>query len=68
MGCIQRTISGNLPGEKSSKGIRLKVGGVKNFQGFLKDPKNKDELFNLLTKTASSHMYRDEKIVYITSG
>lgn len=58
--------------EKRGKGIRRKVGeGVKipsNFQDFLKDPKNKEELFNLLTEKVSSRMYQDEKIVYITSG
>ncbi|XP_071962143.1 uncharacterized protein [Antedon mediterranea] len=58
--------------EKRGKGVRRKVGGQTkipgNFPDFLKDPVNKEELFNFLTTKMSTHDYSDCKEVDITSG
>ena len=58
--------------EKRGKGIRRKVGETTklptNFQDFLRDGKNKQELFQLLTDKVSAQEYRVGKEVYITSG
>ena len=58
--------------QKRGKGIRRKVSGqVKlptNFPDFLRDAKNKEELFSFLSSRASTHIYPVGKEVYITSG
>ena len=57
---------------KRGTGIRKKVEERTkmpvNFQDFLKDSTNKEELFNLLTQKVSLSEYPAEKEVYITSG
>ena len=58
--------------EKRGKGVRKKVSGPtklpSNFQDFLRDSKNKEELFNFLTNKVSRCDSLSEKHVYITSG
>ncbi len=58
--------------EKRGKGIRRKVSSQakfpSNFQDFLRDPKNKEELFSFLTARTSSHNFPPDKLVNITSG
>jgi hypothetical protein len=57
---------------KRGKGLRRKVGGntklPTNFPDFLRDPINKEELFDLLTRKVSTCRYPAAKEVYITSG
>ena len=58
--------------EKRGKGIRKKVSGPtklpSNFQNFLRDSKNKEELFNFLSTKVSHSNSLSGKNVYITSG
>lgn len=58
--------------EKRGKGIRLKVGArtklPPKFADFLRDPINKEEIFQLLTQRVSASEYPPEKEVYVTSG
>ena len=59
--------------EKRGKGIRRKVSGQanmpSNFQDFLCDSRNKEELFNFLTDKVSSYNgYPLDKEIYITAG
>lgn len=58
--------------EKRGKGIRRKVSHQArlplNFVHFLRDTKNKEELFALLSDDLSKVEYRDTKEVYITKG
>ncbi len=59
--------------EKRGKGIRRKVyvqaNLPSNFQGFLCDSRNKEELFNFLTDKVSLYNgYPFDKEMYITAG
>ena len=58
--------------EKRGKGSRRKVSPHTklsvNFASFLRDSKNKEELFALLSDTVSSFIYPPDKQVFITSG
>ena len=58
--------------EKRGKGVRRKVSGQTklpgNWMDFLRDPKNKIELFAFLTVKVSEFMFPPNKIVFITSG
>ena len=58
--------------QKRGRGIRRKVSGEAklpaNFQDFLRDVKNKEELFNFLTMKVAGYDYPSGKEVYITSG
>ena len=58
--------------EKRGKGVRRKVNGQTklptNFPDFLRDPKNKTELFELLTAKVAEYDYPPGKTVCITSG
>ena len=59
--------------EKRGEGVRRKVGETTklppNFQIiFLRDGKNKEELFKLLTEKVSAQDYETGKEVYITAG
>ncbi len=58
--------------EKRGKGIRKKVSGhVKlpcNFQDFLRDTKNKQELFEFLTSNVLSSDIESDKVICVTSG
>ena len=54
------------------KGIRRKVAAStklpSNWQDFLKDDTNKEELFSFLTSAVSCHTFPEEKSVIITNG
>ena len=58
--------------EKRGKGVRRKVAGhvklPQNWQAFLEDSANKNELFSFLTKQVESASFPDDKVVCITSG
>jgi len=58
--------------EKRGKGVRRKVRGQTklptNFPDFLRDPSNKTELFEFLSKAVANYEYPIGKEVYITSG
>lgn len=58
--------------EKRGKGVRRKVSRNGKlppcFAGFLQDPRNKEELFALLTEDVVNHEYPHNKLVFITSG
>ena len=58
--------------EKRGKGVRRKVSGPtklpSNFKDFLRDSKNKEELFNFLTNKVSNCDFLSGEQVYITSG
>lgn len=57
---------------KRGRGVRRKVNGQTklppNFKDFLRDSKNKEELFNFLTHKISSCDYSEGKAVYATLG
>lgn len=57
---------------KRGKGVRRKVKGQTklptNFPDFLRDSKNKTELFELLTEKVAKFDYPTGKTVYITAG
>ena len=54
------------------KRIRRKVAAStklpSNWQDFLKDDTNKEELFSFLTSAVSSHTFPEEKSMIITNG
>lgn len=58
--------------EKRGKGVRRKVaGGTKlpsNWASFLRDPLNKQELFNFLSLKVAAHNWPEHKTIHITSG
>ena len=58
--------------EKRGKGIRKKVSGhvklPRNFQDFLRDAKNKQELFEFLTSNVFSLITEPDKLLCATSG
>ena len=58
--------------EKRGKGIRKKVSGhvklPRNFQDFLRDAKNKQELFEFLTSNMFSLLTEPDKLLCATSG
>eukprot|EP00745_Piridium_sociabile_P012394 TRINITY_DN190_c0_g1_i6.p1 TRINITY_DN190_c0_g1~~TRINITY_DN190_c0_g1_i6.p1 ORF type:complete len:743 (+),score=169.21 TRINITY_DN190_c0_g1_i6:247-2475(+) len=58
--------------EKRGKGVRRKVGGPtkvpSNWPDFLRDPTNKEELFQFLSDKVGSSDWPDGKGVFITSG
>ena len=58
--------------DKRGKGVHRKVSGLaklpSNWMDFLRDPKNKVELFAFLTSRVSEFAFPPSKSVYITSG
>ena len=58
--------------EKRGKGIRRKVAGKNivptNWMGFLRDEKNKQELFQFLSSKIAAFHYTSNKQVYVTEG
>ncbi len=58
--------------EKRGKGFRKKVSGhvklPRNFQDFLRDTKNKQELFEFLTSNVLSSHIESDKVICVTSG
>ena len=58
--------------EKRGKGVRRKVAGhvklPQNWQAFLEDSSNKNELFDVLTKQVETASFPADRVVYITSG
>lgn len=57
---------------KRGKGIRRKVSGGTNIPAkwleFLRDSKNKEELFSFLTARTAEHPWPETKEIYITAG
>ncbi len=57
---------------KAREGIRKKVSGhvklPRNFQDFLRDTKNKQELFEFLTSNVLSSDIESDKVICVTSG
>ena len=57
---------------KRGKGVRRKVSGSTklpgNWKDFLRDSKNKEELFTFLTVKVAEYIFPPSKFVYITSG
>jgi hypothetical protein len=58
--------------DKRGKGVRRKVSGLAklptNWLDFLRDPKNKEELFSFLTSRVSEFICPPSKSIHITSG
>ena len=58
--------------EKREKGLRRKVAAhvklPQNWQAFLQDSYNKEELLDLLTKQVETASFPADKVVYITPG
>ncbi len=58
--------------DKRGKGVRRKVSGLtklpSNWMDFLRDPRNKEELFSFLTSTVAEFAFPPSKSIYITSG
>ena len=58
--------------EKRGKGARKKVSEQtklpRNWNNFLHDPANKQELFTLLSKKVQHFQYSEDKVVVITNG
>ncbi len=69
--CLTKSIKGGARNKRGS-GIRVKVSAQakipKRWENFLRDSRNKEEIFSFLTECLSSIQVPDGKVVFITSG